>query len=99
MKGINFSLKELLFGMDTMKLGAKSTMDDYKSRYYNSMDLDEEPVSGQNLDKGKGIDREAHPNYDENRGVRTTIFGSESQPSDEGNGKEVAPTSKPPFAL
>lgn len=94
-KGINFSLKELFFGMDTMKSGGNSTIVEYKPKLYNAMDLDEEPDSGKKLDKGKGIDREAHPNYDSNFGVRTGVFNSEPQPSDKG--KEVASTSEPPF--
>lgn len=94
-KGINFSLKELFFGMDTMKSGGNSTIVNYKPKLYNAMDLDEEPDSGKKLDKGKGIDREAHPNYDSNFGVRTGVFNSEPQPSDKG--KEVASTSEPPF--
>jgi len=96
MKGINFSLKELLFGMDTMKLGGQSTNINYKPKFYNAMDLDEEADSGQKLDKGKGIDREAHPNYDRYGGVRTGILESELQPSNKG--KEVASASEPPLA-
>jgi hypothetical protein len=82
--------------MDTMKIGGNPTNVEYKPKLYNAMDLDEEPDSGKKLDKGKGIDREAHPNYDSNSGVSTGIFNSELQASNKG--KEVASTSEPPFA-
>lgn len=95
-KGINFSLYELFYGMDTMKQGGNSTIVESKPKLYNAMDLDEESDSGKKLDKGKGIDREAHPNYDGNFGARTGVSSSEIQPSDNGKGKEIASTSEPP---
>jgi hypothetical protein len=96
-KGINFSLKEFLFGMDSMKVGEQSSIEDSKPKLYNAMELDPELDSGQKFDKGKGIDKEAHPHYEDNKGVSTGVFGSESQSSDNGKGKEVASTSEPPF--
>jgi hypothetical protein len=96
-KGINFSLKEFLFGMDSMKVGEQSSIEDSKPKLYNAMELDPELDSGQKLDKGKGIDKEAHPHYEDNKGVSIGVFGSESQSSDNGKGKEVASTSEPPF--
>jgi len=96
-KGINLSIYELFFGMDTMKQGGNSTIVDYKPKLYNAMDLDEEFDSGQNLDKGKGIDREAHPNYDGNSGGKSGDLSSDIQQSDKGKGKEVASASEPPF--
>ncbi len=94
-RGINFSLKELFFGLDTIKSGGDSTIVESKPKLSNAMDLDEEIGSDKKLDKGKGIDREAHPKYGGNFGVRTEAFHSEPQPSDKG--KEVASASEPPF--
>jgi len=98
-KGINLNLKEFLFGMDTMKMGGESSIKDSKPKLYNAMESDQEMDTGERLDKGKGIDREAHPNYDSDRGVNTGVFGSETQPSDKGKGKgkEVASASEAPF--
>lgn len=93
-KGINFNLKQLLFGMDTMDLGGKSSIDDTKSKLYNAMEVDPDSDSGKKSDKGKGVDRNLHPNYDRNRGVHTGIFGSETPETN--IGKEVTQT-KPPL--
>jgi hypothetical protein len=46
-------LKELFFGMDTIKLGGESKNVDAKPKLYNAMDLDE-PETGKKVDKGKG---------------------------------------------
>ena len=94
-KGINFNLKHLLFGMDTMDLGGKSSIEDTKSKLYNAMDVDPDSDSSQKPDKGKGIDRNLHPNYDSNMGVKTGIFGSVTPETNKG--KEVAQTTKSPF--
>lgn len=95
MKGINFSLYDLLYGMNTMKQGGSFTVVEPKPKLYNAMDLDEESDSDKNLDKGKGIDREAHPNYD-SFGTKTGISSSDSL-SDKSKGKEVAWTSEAPW--
>ena len=77
-KGINFNLKQFLFGMDTMGLDGKYSIEDTKSKLYNAMDVDPDSDSGQKPDKGKGIDRNLHPNYDSNMGVKPGIFGNET---------------------
>jgi hypothetical protein len=92
-KGINFNLKQLLFGTDTMDLGGKSSIDDTKSKLYNAMEVDPDSDSGKKSDKGKGVDRNLHPNYDRNRGVHTGIFGSETPETN--IGKEVTQTKSP----
>lgn len=98
-RDFNFNLNELLFGLDKMKMDGELAIHDYKPKLYCAMESDEEMDTGEKLDKGKGIDREAHPNYDSNRGVDTGSLGSEIPPSDNGKGKakEVASTSEPPF--
>lgn len=76
-KGINFNLNQFLFGMDTMDLGDKSSVEYIKPKLYNAMDVDPDSDSGEKPDKGKGVDKELHPNYDRNRDVSTGIFVSD----------------------
>jgi hypothetical protein len=73
-KGLNFNLYQFLFGMDTMDLGDKSSIEVTKPKLYNAMDVDPDSDTEQKPDKGKGVDRELQPNYDRNRGVSTPIF-------------------------
>ena len=80
-KGINFNLKQFLFGMDTMDLGDKSSVEYIKPKLYNAMDVDPDSDSGEKPDKGKGVDKELHPNYDNNRDVSTGIFVSGWNPT------------------
>ena len=56
-KGINFNLKQFLFGYDTMTLGGNSSSEELKVKLYNAMESDKELNPGKDLDKGKGIDR------------------------------------------
>lgn len=66
-KGINFNLKQFVYGFDTMNSGEVYKVEKFKPKLYNAMDsLDESNVN--NLDKGKGIDRETQPS-DENKGM------------------------------
>ena len=76
-KGLNFNLNQFLFGMDTMDLGDKYSVEYIKPKLYNAMDVDPDSDSGEKPDKGKGVDKELHPNYDRNRGVSTGIFDSD----------------------
>jgi len=78
-------------------MGAGPSNEEPKPKLYNAMESDQNSNSGQQLDKGKGIDKEAHPNYEGNIGVNTGILGSEPQPSDNGKGKEVTPVPVPPM--
>src|ERR1700712_475958 len=97
MKGINFSLKELFFGMDTIKLGGESRNVDTKPKLYYAMDLDE-PETDKKIDKGKGIDRGPDPYYEGNMDWdRGASAGGDPRPLDKGKGKEVADTSQSPF--
>jgi hypothetical protein len=59
--------------MDTMVLGGKDRIEDFKPKLYNAMEVDpdSEEESSVKPDKGKGIDRELHPHYDSNRGTGT----------------------------
>ena len=45
-KGINFNLKELLFGFETLKMGEDFSNEKPKYKIYNAMDIDDESSSG-----------------------------------------------------
>lgn len=76
-KGINFNLFELYFGMHTMKLGDRSSNIDSKPKIFNSMDLDYESNTGKILDKGKGIEVNLHPNHEGNTSRKTGVSGGQ----------------------
>src|SRR6266498_1845297 len=69
-KGINFNLKEFIYGYNTMKVSLESSTEDPKSKLYHAMESDEESNPIKRLDKGKGIDQESHPFYN-----RDTLSG------------------------
>nr|YP_008965392.1 hypothetical protein [Rhynchobrunnera orthospora]AHC02395.1 hypothetical protein [Rhynchobrunnera orthospora] len=79
-KGINFNLSHILFGMDTMDLGDKSSppVEEFKPKLYNAMDVDSEPDSEPKPDKGKGVDKELHPNHPSHRGVNSNFWVSDA---------------------
>lgn len=79
-KGINFNLSHFLFGMDTMDLGDKSSpkVEEFKPKLYNAMDVDSEPESEPKPDKGKGVDKELHPNHPSHRGVNSNFWVSDA---------------------
>jgi len=79
-KGINFNLSHFLFGMDTMDLGDKSSpsVEEFKPKLYNAMDVDSEPDSEPKPDKGKGVDKELHPNHISHRGVNSGFWVSDA---------------------
>lgn len=71
-KGINLSLRECIYGFDTIKIGDdnyESWPESFKPKLYNAMDSDEEPDSNKSLDKGKGVDRELYPLPNTNPGM------------------------------
>ena len=59
-KGINFNLKQFIFGFNTLMVDAESFEVKYRDKIikklYNAMESDEGSNSGKPLDKGKGID-------------------------------------------
>ena len=59
-KGINFNLKQFLYGYDTMGAGNDYTSKDFKAKLYNAMESDDGSDPSKQLDKGKGIDRRVH---------------------------------------
>ena len=60
-KGINFNLKQFIYGFDTMNVGHESSAKNIKSKLYHAMESDEESNPNKRLDKGKGVDKETHP--------------------------------------
>lgn len=57
-KGIDFNLKELMFGFEKIQVGATSppyVSDKLKIKVYTSMNSDEQSNSNNSLDKGKGV--------------------------------------------
>lgn len=82
-KGINFNLKQFLYGYDTMGAGNDYTSKDFKAKLYNAMESDpmesdDGPVPNKQIDKGKGIDKGYNEGNDE----------SGAKPLDKGKGKE-----------
>jgi hypothetical protein len=58
-KGINYNIDQLLFGLNKQKMGSGHDLGEFKPRLYNPMDIDDEPGSGQSLDKGKGVSQDS----------------------------------------
>ena len=77
-KGINFNLKQFLYGYDTMGAGNDYTSKDFKAKLYNAMESDDGSDPSKQLDKGKGIDKGYNEGNDE----------SGAKPLDKGKGKE-----------
>jgi hypothetical protein len=72
-KSFNINLHQLLFGLNTHKMGNETNIDEFKPKLYNSMDNPEddsmemdivEDNRGESLNKGKGVDRKVHPHPD-----------------------------------
>jgi hypothetical protein len=88
-KGLNFNLKQFIYGFDTMKIGQGYPVEKFKPKLYNAMDSLDESNPSKGLDKGKGLDTEAHSSYSENKDI-TSLSGEESNKnkrSDNGKNK------------
>lgn len=81
-KGLNLNLNQLIYGFNTIKMGNEYPLEESKPKLYNAMDIDSDDESNpsKGLDKGKGVDRELHPNYDKNVGFRAGQSSSENKP-------------------
>src|SRR6195952_5326054 len=90
-RGINFNLRQFLFGFDTMKTAPASSHDTKKLAdiIHLAMESDEDLYNDDSmpLDKGKGVDRGESTPLDKGKGVDR----GESTPLDKGKGKEVEP--------
>lgn len=91
-KGINFNLKQILFGFETLKDGGPCISKN-KPKLYLSMESDEELNPKNKLDKGKGVDRKAHPFYTNTSPSRNTPGNIKPLDKD----KTVVPSTEPPF--
>jgi len=58
-KGVNYNIDQLLFGLNKHKMGPDLDLGEFKPRLYNSMDIDEEPGLDKSLDKGKGVSHDS----------------------------------------
>jgi hypothetical protein len=88
-KGINFNLKQFIYGFDTMKVSHESSAENIKSKLYHAMESDEESNPNKRLDKGKGVDKETHPFYDRDKGITSSDGLGESKPLNKGKVKVV----------
>lgn len=81
-KGLNFNLKQLIYGFDTLNTGygCEYAPKDFKPKLYCAMDSAEESNLNDRLDKGKGVDKESHPNYDRDMGIRSEDPSAENKP-------------------
>jgi hypothetical protein len=76
LKGINFNLKQLLYGYDKMGGGDSSSLKDFKPKLFNAMESADGRDPSQPTDKGKGIDI----------GNTGSNEDSEAKPLDKGKG-------------
>lgn len=76
LKGINFNLKQFLYGYDTMCVGDNSSSKDFKAKLYCAMESGDGFDPNKHIDKGKSIDK----SYNESGGE------SEAKPLDKGKG-------------
>jgi len=74
-KGLNFNLKQFIYGSDTMKIGQGYSVEKFKPKLYNAMDSLDNSSPSKELDKG--IDTEAHSNYIGNKDI-TSLSEEES---------------------
>jgi hypothetical protein len=93
-KGINFNLKQLMFGFDTHKMGIEVNSLDLekpKHKLYNTMDSDsdvdmqDQSSTEKPVDKGKGIDRNIHPLYEGNENTDSGPSNNENKSLGKGN--------------
>ena len=68
-RGINFNLKEFMFGFDTMNCHEESPAKPIKPKRFLAMDMDENLDPNKGLDKGKGIDKGHDQGKDEYEGL------------------------------
>jgi len=56
-KGINFNLKQFIYGYDTMGVGDSFSSSNFKIKTYNAMESEDGLDTDKHIDKGKGIDK------------------------------------------
>jgi hypothetical protein len=70
-----------------MNTGHGYSPEDLKSKLYHAMESDEGSNPNKRLDKGKDVDKEAHPFY--NKGITSNDGLGETKPLDKGKVKVV----------
>jgi len=102
-RGINFNLRQFMFGFDTMKATSTSSSPHdakkLKDMIHLAMESDEDlynddskPLDkGKGVDRGEGVDRDESMPLDKGKGVDR----GESMPLDKGKGREVEPATAP----
>jgi hypothetical protein len=75
-KGINFNLKQFLYGYDTMGADYNYSSKDFKAKLYNAMECVDESDSSKQIEKGKGVDKSYNEGNNE----------TEAKPLDKGKG-------------
>ena len=88
-KGINFNLKQFIYGFNTMNVGDEYSPENLKSKLYHAMESDEESNPNKGLDKGKGVDKETHPFYDRDKGITSSDGLDENKSLNKGKVKVV----------
>lgn len=82
-KGFNINIKELIYGFDTMDKGSTSEhvhmSKEFKPKLYCAMDSEYEAGSKDRIDKGKGVDKDSHPNYDRGMGIKSESLSPENK--------------------
>ncbi len=64
-KGINFNLKQFLYGYHTMGAGDNYSSKDFKIKLYNAMESDDGSDTSKQIDKGKGVEKGFNEGNDE----------------------------------
>jgi len=88
-KGLNFNLRQFIYGLDTMKIGQEYSVEKFKPKLYNAMDSLDDSNTSKGLDKGKGIDTEGDLSNNGNKNI-TSLSGEEAnknKPLDDGKNK------------
>jgi hypothetical protein len=75
-KGINFNLKQFLYGYHTTGADDSYSLKDFKAKLYNAMESDDGSDPSKQIDKGKGIDK----------GFNEANNESDTNPLDKGKG-------------
>ena len=57
LKGINFNLKQFIYGYNTMGAGEDYLSKDFKVKLYNAMESNDDSYPSKEIDKGKGVDK------------------------------------------
>jgi len=107
-KGLNFNLKQIIYGFQTINICDGYSPQDIKAKLYHAMESEGEPNPNKGIDKGKGIDQGSRGYSDDNSKTVVPLTNQdESKHLDKGKGidrsvhpfynrgREVAPPTEP----